>query len=138
MTQHNDTSDAALVRKMLEAVGELRIDDALSLLSPELLLEMPIRHDGGKPSMLGEAALRFIGSIPKMFKRMNFTEITVHGSTGSGVVAAEYRSNGFTIAGEPYSNVYAGFFRIRDGKIVHWREYYDPVVIANSFKLKIA
>ena len=133
----NDTPDAAVVRKLLEALSDLRIDDALSMLSPDLLLEFPFRYDGGKPSMQGEAALRFIKSMPKLFKTMNFIEITVHGSTTSGVVAAEYRSNGLTHGGDAYGNTYAGFFDVKDGKITRWREYYDPVVIANTFKLKV-
>ena len=136
-TQRNssDSADEALVRKLLEAVSALRIDDAAALLSPDLLLELPFRHDGGQPSLRGEAALRFIRSMPKLFTRMDFTEITVHGRAGSGVIAAEYRSNGLTKAGEAYVNGYAGFFDVRDGKVTRWREYYDPMVIQKAFKL---
>ena len=137
MPQHNDTPDAAIVRKLLEALSEMRVADALAVLSPNLQLELPARHDGGKPVMQGEAAMKFVSAMPKLFKSLNFTEITVHGSTTSGVVAAEYRSNGLTHGGEPYCNTYAGFFELKDGKVTRWREYYDPIVIANTFKLKV-
>lgn len=137
MPNPNDTPDAAVVRKLLEALSDMRVADALATLAPDVTLELPARHDGGKPVMQGEAAHRFMSSMPKLFKSLNFSEITVHGSTTSGVVAAEYRSNGLTHSGEPYVNIYAGFFKLKDGKITHMREYYDPVVIANTFKLKI-
>ena len=137
MPQPNDTPDAAIVRKLLEALSEMRVADALAVLSPNLQLELPARHDGGKPVMQGEAAMKFVSAMPKLFKSLNFTEITVHGSTTSGVVAAEYRSDGRTHGGDAYCNAYAGFFDVKDGKITRWREYYDPVVIANTFKLKV-
>lgn len=130
-----DGGDAAVVRKVLELISDLRADEALQLVADDLLLEMPVRHDGGPPEMRGEAARRFIGAIPKLFSRMNFTEITVHGTTPGGVIAAEYASDGATRAGEPYRNRYAGFFEVRNGKIVRWREYFDPVVIKTAFKL---
>lgn len=129
------SNDETVVRKLLEAVSALRIDDAAALLSPDLLLELPFRHDGGQSVLRGEAALRFIRSMSRLFSRMDFIGITVHGRAGSGVIAAEYRSNGLTKAGESYVNGYAGFFDVRDGKVTRWREYYDPVVIQKAFKL---
>ena len=131
----SEHDDAAVVRKALELLSDLRADEALKLVSDDVVLELPFRQDGGPSEMRGEAARRFIGSIPKLFARMNFTKISVHGRTPDGIVTAEYASDGQTRAGEPYRNRYAGFFEVRDGKIARWREYFDPMVIKAAFKL---
>jgi len=134
-TNSDDRGDEAVVRKVLELIGALKVEEALAYVADDLVLELPLRHDGGPQVMNGEAARRFVGSIPKLFSRMNFTEITVHGRAPNGIVAAEYRSNGLTRAGQPYVNSYAGFFEVRGGKIARWREYFDPVVIRAAFNL---
>lgn len=131
----HDASDEAIVRRVLELVSELRVDEALGLVAEDLLLELPFRHDGGPGEMRGEAARRFIHAMPKLFSRMNFTSITVHGRARSGTICAEYRSDGRSQGGEPYRNAYAAFFVVRDGKIAEWREYFDPMVVRTTFKL---
>ncbi len=125
--------DAATVRQLLEMVGRLEIDDALGLVTDDLILELPFRGDGGPRRLEGDDAVRFIRAMPKLFSQLCFRDVVVHGRLPSGLVAAEYRSDGATSAGRPYANSYVGLFEVRDGRIARWREYFDPNVVAGAF-----
>lgn len=35
--------------------------------------------------------------------------------------------------GKPYNNRYIGLFRLRDGKIVLFKEYFNPTILTESF-----
>ncbi len=121
--------DVEIVERALRAVGALDIDEARRCLADDLVLEFPFRAGGHPRTLVGEDAHAFIAMLPKFFDRMDFTEISVHGATPSGLIAAEYVSNGLTKAGEAYPNSYAAFFEVADGRIIRWREYFNPDVI---------
>jgi len=59
--------------------------------------------------------------------------------TGDGSrVFIEQRGNMVLADGRPYRNKYVFRFSIRDGRISHAREYFNPVIAAYAFKRKIA
>ncbi|MCW2621232.1 MAG: yesE 1 [Frankiales bacterium] len=125
--------DLEVVRRIVQLVGDLEVDAAVELVTDDLVLEFPFRGDGGPRRLAGEAAKGFITSLPKLFTRMDFRDVTIHGRLPSGQVVVEYRSEGLTRAGRPYPNSYVGFFSIRDGRVAVWREYFDPTVVAAAF-----
>jgi len=122
-------SDVDIVERAVRAVGALDIGEARRLLADDLVLELPFRSGGHPRTLIGDDAHAFMALLPKIFLRMDFTEVIVHGATSSGVIAAEYVSNGMTKAGVAYCNAYAAFFDVRDDKITRWREYFNPEVI---------
>jgi ketosteroid isomerase-like protein len=125
-------SDGEIVETVIRAVGALDIDEARRWLADDLILELPFRAGGHARTLVGDDAHAFMGALPKFLERLNFTDVTVHGATSSGVIAAEYVSDGSTRAGTPYQNAYAAFFEVADGKIVRWREYFDPGAIVRA------
>lgn len=59
--------------------------------------------------------------------------------TGDGSrVFIEQRGNMVLSDGRPYRNKYVFRFLIRDGRVSHVREYFNPVIAAYAFKRKIA
>jgi ketosteroid isomerase-like protein len=60
--------------------------------------------------------------------------ITADGSR----VFIEQRGNMVLSDGRPYRNKYVFRFSIRDGRISHVREYFNPVIAAYAFRRKIA
>jgi ketosteroid isomerase-like protein len=128
-----EDSAAAVVERVLALVGSLDIDGAARLLADDLVLELPFRADGGSRRLEGVDASRFIRSMPKLFERLPFDTVTIHGQLPSGMVVAEYTTDGVTHAGRSYRNSYVGFFRVRAGKVIFWREYFDPNVISAAF-----
>jgi uncharacterized protein len=126
-------NDLDVVRAALDCVSELDIEGALALTTDDFVLEFPFRGDGGPDRLQGADAATFMRALPKLFTQMKFSDVTVHGAVPSGIVVAEYRSNGITRAGRAYPNAYVGFFELRDHRICLWREYFDPTVITSAF-----
>jgi uncharacterized protein len=119
-----------VVAKVIQAVSDLDIVEARQWLADDLLLELPFRSGALPQQLFGADAHRFMQLLPKLFTRMAFFDVVIHGATSSGVIAAEYRSDGLTRAGRPYSNTYAAFFEVADGRVTRWREYFNPEVIS--------
>ncbi|MFJ7217729.1 nuclear transport factor 2 family protein [Amycolatopsis sp. NPDC098790] len=60
-------------------------------------------------------------------------DLAVHHDQQTGVVVLEYASDGRAVAtGAPYGNRYISVLTIRDRKIVHWRDYLDPLVVFDA------
>ncbi len=47
-------------------------------------------------------------------------------------MVAEYRGEWETHKGRPYHNTYIALIRIRQGRIVHMREFFNPLVWLES------
>jgi ketosteroid isomerase-like protein len=129
MGADEQVSDTEIVERVIRAVGELDIASARHWLADDLVLELPFRSGGHPRTLVGDDAHAFMALLPKIFDRMDFTRVEVHGPTPSGVIVAEYASDGMTKAGAPYPNSYAAFFEVENGIVVRWREYFNPDVI---------
>lgn len=127
------SADLATVRRAIDAMGDLDIDAVFELLADEFVLELPFRADGGRRRMEGDDARAFMRALPKLLTEMPFHDVVVHGALPSGEIVAEYRSAGITKAGRDYSNTYVAFLTVADGRIVRWREFFDPNVVAAAF-----
>jgi ketosteroid isomerase-like protein len=129
----DDQGGTALVHQVLQLVGDLDIDTALSLISDDFTLEFPFRGDGGPRHLHGTDARSFLRAMPRLFTRLRFENVIVHGALPSGLVVAEYTSDGLTFRGDPYRNSYVAFFAVGQGCLTSWREYFDPTVVTEAF-----
>ena len=60
-------------------------------------------------------------------------DLAVHHDQASGVVVLEYASQGRVVAtGAAYSNRYISVLSIVDRKVVHWRDYLDPLAVFDA------
>ncbi|MDO8361911.1 MAG: nuclear transport factor 2 family protein [Actinomycetota bacterium] len=126
-------SPTEIVRRAIQHLGAFEIDAVLALTTDDLVLEFPFRGDGGPRQVQGADARAFMRAMPKLFTSLPFHDVEVHGELPSGQVVAEYKSNGLTRSGRSYPNAYIAIFTLRDGRIAHWREYFDPMVVAATF-----
>lgn len=125
-----------VVQRYLQLVGDLDVDGALALVADDVTIEMPFAGPSGTPSAQGAAAHAFVRALPKLFTQMRFYDIVMHGLTESGLVVAEFKSDGITRKGVSYPNRYVALFEVRDGKIATLREYFDPNVLSQAFAPK--
>ncbi len=60
-------------------------------------------------------------------------DLAVHHDAAKGVVVLEYASEGHVVGtGHRYSNRYISVLTLRDGEVVHWRDYLDPVAVFDA------
>lgn len=100
------------------------------------VMELPFALPGtpsrieGRPAIASNQA----GSL-RLFARFETPEFTAYPTLDPDVFFAEYRSDAEVRAtGRPYRNTYTGYFRFRNGKLVHWKEYFNPSVIREAFR----
>jgi ketosteroid isomerase-like protein len=60
-------------------------------------------------------------------------DLDVHHDAAKGTVVLEYASEGRIVGtGRPYSNKYVSVLTLRDGEVVHWRDYLDPIAVFDA------
>jgi ketosteroid isomerase-like protein len=120
-----------LVRKMVESrdggmFAELFAEDGV--------LEYPFAAPGFPTVLKGQTQIREL--IARMREMRNVFEIheisaVAYETTDPELVIAEITHSGHSHAtNRPYTNTAVGFIRVRDGKIVHYKDYMNPIAAA--------
>jgi ketosteroid isomerase-like protein len=96
--------------------------------------EMPFSPEGFPSELNGIAVVRRqYGGLPDAYGRMVFPKLVVRPLAESGWVFAEYRGQIELLGGGTYNNPYCGLFHVVDGKIVLFREYFNSIILQQSF-----
>lgn len=119
-----------LIRQRLAAADFAGFAD---LFADDGVFEYPFVVPGWPPVLHGRAEIRehVVESRRDVRSRIELTgfETTVHETTDPEVVVVEHEASGITVAtGEPFrfaSGV--GVLTVRDGKVVHYRDYANPI-----------
>jgi ketosteroid isomerase-like protein len=74
-----------------------------------------------------------LGSISGLMKSARFTDRRITACADTGTTFVQARGDFVTADGRPYQNVYVFRFDWRDGKIVSWEEYANPLTIIRTF-----
>lgn len=133
MTTDDDTTRAAvqqLLSDYLSLYSEQRWDEWIELWTDDGVLEFPFAPAGrrsrytGKPEIL--AYMRPLGG---RIKADQIERFEVHAMVDPTTVCFEMAFTGHLAAtGAAYDQTYISIIRTRDGKISHYREYWNPLV----------
>ena len=105
--------------------------DMAEFYAPEVVIEMPFAAAGLYPARIEtsreELRARFrAGAAARRYRDLR--DVVIHETTDPGVVIAEYGLDGeLTESAEPFSLRFVMVMTIRDGQIVHTRDYTDPI-----------
>ncbi len=119
------------VEQLLRAAVSATPGDMADCYAPEVVIEIPFAVPALYPSRFEttreELRARYqAGTASRRYKSLS--DVTVHETADPEVVIAEYELNGeMTATGEPYSMRFAMVLTIRDGHIMHSRDYSDPI-----------
>jgi len=112
-------------RALLSALGRIALDEIDALISDDAVFEFPFASAAPRSAGREAVLTRLRDGYAKRFKGMNFTIDAIYDVAGEDAVFAEYRSEASLHDGSHYSNQYVGLLRLRGGKIVLFREYYN-------------
>lgn len=104
----------------------------------EAVQDMPFSPEGFPKRVEGkQAILKHYAAWPEISGLASFTdELVFYPMADPDWVFAEYHGRvEIKTTGRLYDQRYGGLFRVHDGKIVFFREYYDPTVFAWAFDL---
>lgn len=122
-----------VIRDYIQAQADLDVDAMMALLTPDAIFEFPYavagmdRIAGGDP-----AALRAHNEMmPNFIKSFEFTNIEVDQLKDEGRYLVQLDVRGVLLKEAPvYENRYCIVVTLRDGKVSHWREYFDAVSVS--------
>ncbi|WP_353358269.1 nuclear transport factor 2 family protein [Mycobacterium sp.] len=124
-----------LAERWLGALHALDIPAAVELLADGAVLEMPLAPPGLPNRFEGKAAIRAFLSGSQLFSKLEFHDVEVHATSDPELAVVEFRSTGtFEATGLEYANRYALVVRAREGRIVLYREYFNPLALAGAFE----
>ncbi|WP_434449877.1 nuclear transport factor 2 family protein [Lentzea sp. E54] len=91
--------------------------------------EFPFAPPGWPARLEGRAAIEdYVRDYPKVLDIQSFPKQVVHQTTDPDVVIVEYDAEGVLVpTGEPYRHSYVVVVTTRDGEIVNYRDYWNPL-----------
>lgn len=117
-----------LFRHHLSLMGN---PDSGDIYAEDVVVDLPYapQHHTGK--LDGKAhILRFLTNIGVYFSDIVIGEPTIYETTDPNVIIAEYTGSSTSKeAGLPYRQSYVSIVTVKDGKIQHIREYYNPIKV---------
>jgi uncharacterized protein len=104
--------------------------DMADFYAPEIVIEMPFAPAGLYPARIETTRFR-AGAAARRYRDLR--DVVIHETADPGVVIVEYGLDGeMTASAEPFSLRFVMVMTIRDGQIVHTRDYADPIAGARA------
>jgi ketosteroid isomerase-like protein len=117
---------------MRDALGD-RIDPAaesfVDMMAEDFVMEFPFARPGMQTRIEGRAAvLAYLVTVSQGVSIDGVSNVVVHDTTDPDVVIVEFDGHGRAVkTGEPYEQRYISVIRTRDGRIVHYKDYWNPI-----------
>jgi ketosteroid isomerase-like protein len=109
-------------------------EDLFDTLAEHAVFEYVVSVPGYPRRVVGREA------VAELYRRYGETmvlhgsdELAVHQDRDASVVVLEYAVHGRAVStGHAYHNHFASVITIKDRKIIHWRDYLDPIAVFNA------
>jgi ketosteroid isomerase-like protein len=125
----------AIVRDYIDATNAWDFDTMSQLLDDDAVFEMPYAPPGLERQLRGRKTIvAFMKTIPAIIDAHNFHDVKLHAfHDDPGEILATYKSDiRFKPTMTPYKNDYITRWTVRDGRVTHFAEYYDPIRLVEA------
>jgi len=129
-------SFSAMLRK---ALGERIAPDAttfLDMMADNGVMEFPFSPPGLATRLDGKPAIaRHLESLGDMIVFDQMGEPTTHATVDPEVTVVEFEGSGRSVStGESYDQRYLSVIRTEGGRIVHYRDYWNPLIVLRALE----
>ena len=127
---------AEVFRRSLDAFLAKDMRAWADLCAEDVLVEFPF-SPGGLPSRLDgrEAIFEYLRYYPDIIDIHEIGAVTVYTTDKPDTVVAEWSVKGHVIPNNnAYDMAYATFVTVRDGQIVNYREYWNPLAFGQALE----
>jgi hypothetical protein len=124
-----------IVGRVLRAGRELDVETFVGLMAPDGYIEWPYRPPGLPAQVRGRAAIKqHLTAAAEAFIRLdNYRDLVLHETTDPEVIIVEYEAHGTVVTtGAPFRQTVIAVFRVRDGQIVSYRDYLNPLPLIEA------
>lgn len=120
------------VSVLKDALGD-RIDPAAShfieMMADDFVMEFPYARPGMQQRIEGrEPVLAYLMSVAGSVSVDTVDNVTVHETGDPEVVIVEFEAHGRALkVDEPYDQRYISVIRSRGGRMIHYKDYWNPI-----------
>jgi uncharacterized protein len=124
-----------LVQQFQLLLTEQRFDEWIELWADDGVCEYPYAAEGRPNRLCGKVEiLEYMTQYPGRVSMESIDELRVHLGFDPHVVVVEMRIRATaTETGRPYNQQLVIFGETKDGKLAHYREYWNPLIWAEAF-----
>jgi ketosteroid isomerase-like protein len=104
------------------------------LCADDVVAEFPFAPEGSPSRLEGRAALyEYLHNYPSVIDVRAIPNLCIYATSDPNVAIAEWNSSGEVLTnGNAYEMRYATFVTFRDGLIVNYREYWNPLAFLQA------
>ena len=121
-----------IVDMLVSALGD-RLDPSaqsfVDRMAEDFVMEFPFARPGMQTRIEGRTAvLAYLMTVGQGVSVDSVSNVVVHDTTDPDVVILEFDGHGRAVkTGEPYEQRYISVIRTRGGRIVHYKDYWNPI-----------
>jgi ketosteroid isomerase-like protein len=122
------------LQEVLEGLLDPQLQEVEDFFAAEAIFEFPFAPPGLPAQLNGAAAIRaHLAKLPEMIEIEEFSRPIVHRSEQPGVRIVEFQVRGRAVVSQrPYHQRYINVIQVSDGRIVHYRDYWNPLVVLEA------
>ncbi len=123
-----ESHNVQVVRALTRIVSEGRFEEVRQYLHDECIVDVPYQAFFQGPMRRGGKSIaEGFAFIPQVFSKFVLTLTEVYDCPHQNAVVFEQTSSGVLAAtGDAFANRYLMILSFREGKVVLWREYFNP------------
>ena len=120
---------AELAERFLRALETRDVDQVMPLWNDDGAMEFPYVPEGSPNRFEGAEAIRTtLASAFIQRTKMRFFDVTAYQAKDPDLAFVEFRGDMTLQSGAPYNNTYIAKAEARDGKLVSFKEFFNPLV----------
>lgn len=128
------TRNRRIVEDFFTRLEAMDIRGFVSLFDEAGVQEMPYSPAGFPKELRGRAAIeKQYGGLPQSYNSMRFINRVWYETVDPAVFVVSYKGVIDVKNGKPYNNDYVGIWQLRDGKIIRYREHFNPIILREAF-----
>ena len=117
-----------LLRHSLDTFIAKDIKGWAELCDVNIVVEFPFAPDEASRRMVGRTAFyEYLKDYPSVIDLREATSMSIYATDDPNRAIAEWSVSGQVINGNPYEMSYATFVTFKNGLIVNYREYWNPI-----------
>jgi ketosteroid isomerase-like protein len=126
-----------VVENMFQLLEEQKFDAVKQLFAPAARKLMPYAPAGVEAVVEGrEAIYEQFKDLPARFTRISYPR-HIYTTNDPGLIFARFTGDFDVKGGGKYENDYVGTFWLEDEKIVEYREFFNPFLMAKAYGIKL-
>lgn len=120
---------ADLAERFLTALTTRNVDKVMPLWNEDGVLEFPFVPEGSPGTFEGvDSIRRTLASAFIQRPKMGFFDVRAYQATDPNLAFVEFRGDMMLQSGAPYKNIYIAKVEARNGKLLHFKEFFNPLV----------